>query len=403
VTIFFYRINAYFGIKEYAQLFMVNNIWSTLYLIWIGVLILIFVVSENIIRIRETKFRYNRVDTNRDDHPKQQLRNFIKDYDQLPTLTLDEFNQRVIRGMKLVIVGNMIFDISKWIKYHPGGAKILQRVIGTNITRDFFGNNRISSDQSESNFGEDEYDMYMSDQEQQKNQSDIIMKRNNNKKRGSMGETFANFIDVININKTLGKKSTRVSVHVHSRFATEKLATMVVATLSDENEKVDTPFIPQQFRQHYTSSYNKNQPPPQVDPPNLSPSIFHRCIITNIEIVTNNYQPDSPIVKKFNLRPIHKNDNFPYRKFLPGDYIEIMCDIDNQKIIRHYSPLLQEFSEDYQDEKNINETNKMDKMFWILVKIYKDGFMSKYLVSIEFININKIKSLINIFFFILLF
>lgn len=358
---------------------MVKKIWSTLYLIWIGILILIFVASENLIKVREIRFRYNRIDAGHDRHPKQQLRNYIKDYDQLPMLTLDEFNQRVIRGMKLVIVENMIFDISKWIRYHPGGAKILQRVIGTNITRDFFGNNNNSSDQSESNFGEDEYDVHMSDQDQKKN--DIIMKRNNNKKSGGMGETLANFIDVININKTLGKKSSRVSVHGHSRFATEKLATMVVAILSDENEKSFTPFIPQQYRQRYTSSYY--QPPPQVDPPNLSPSIFHRCIITNIEIVTNNYLTDSPIVKKFNLKSIHKNDNFPYRKFIPGDYIEIMCDIDNQKIIKHYCPLLQEFSEDYQEDKGISENNKVDKMFWILVKIYKDGFMSKYLVSIN--------------------
>ncbi|GES81430.1 heme peroxidase [Rhizophagus clarus] len=377
LIIVFSLINVYIGIKEYAQQFVVDKIWSILYSVWIGILIIIFVVSENIIRIREIKFRYNKIDSTRDNHPKQQLRDFIKDYDQLPMLTLDEFNQRVIRGMKLVILGNMIFDIGKWIKYHPGGAKILQRVIGTNITRDFFGSNN-GNDQTESNFEEDEYDVHTSDQEQKKN---LAAKRNNNKKRVGMGETFANFIDVININKTLGKKSSRVSVHSHSRFATKKLATMVVAILSDENEKSFTPFIPQPFKQHYTSSYN--QPPPQVDPPNLSPSIFHRCIITNIEIVTDNYQTDyqtdSPIVKKFNLKPIHKNDNFPYRKFIPGDYIEIMCDIDNQKIIRHYCPLLQEFSEDHQEDKNITETNKVDKMFWILVKIYKNGFMSKYL------------------------
>ena len=60
-----------------------------------------------------------------------------------------------------------------------------------------------------------------------------------------------------------------------------------------------------------------------------------------------------------------------------------LYDIDNQKIIRRYCPLLQEFSEEYQEDRNINENSKVDKMFWILVKIYKDGFMSKYLVSIK--------------------
>ena len=206
-------------------------------------------------------------------------------------------------------------------------------------------------------------------------ENQVITKRNNTKNDG-IGETFANLIDVININKTLGKKSSRVSVHSHSRYATEKLATMAVARLSDENEMGiiiarSQQLAPQQYQQHYTSQYYE----PQVDHPNISSSsTFRRCIITDIEIVTSNQHLNSPIVKKFTLKPIHKDDKFPYRRFIPGDYIEIMCDIDQQRIIRPYCPLSQEFSENYQED------NSSKKMFWILVKIYKDGFMSEYLV-----------------------
>src|SRR5581483_6624908 len=114
------------------------------YLVWVGALILIFIISENIFRVRDMSFRYSKFKNDRDiSRPKQMLRNLIKDYDQLPTLSLEEFNDRVIRGMKLVVVEKMIFDLGKWIEYHPGGAKILQRVIGTDVTNDFFGSDSI--------------------------------------------------------------------------------------------------------------------------------------------------------------------------------------------------------------------------------------------------------------------
>src|ERR1044072_776464 len=104
-------------------------------------LALVFIISENIFRIRDIRFRYPKDDTiiTRDGKLAQQLRYFIEDYDQLPVISLNEFNKRVISGVKLVLVENMVFDISKWIEYHPGGAKILQRVVGTEITHDFFG------------------------------------------------------------------------------------------------------------------------------------------------------------------------------------------------------------------------------------------------------------------------
>src|SRR6266480_3500013 len=41
-------------------------------------------------------------------------------------------------GANLVIAEGLVFDIHKWIPIHPGGQKILQRVVGTDITDDFF-------------------------------------------------------------------------------------------------------------------------------------------------------------------------------------------------------------------------------------------------------------------------
>ncbi|CAI2168967.1 20040_t:CDS:10 [Funneliformis geosporum] len=346
-------VNMYIGIKDFNnENNLIENHWSNIYLVWISLIVITFFVSENIFRVRNMKFLYTMVNENTR-VTDIRLQHFIRDYDQLPTMTLDEFNQRVIRGMKLVIVEGMIFDISKWMKYHPGGVKILQRVIGTDITKDFFHITHKNDDSQLSSSVDEEEFLIMNEKDQQISN---IIKRNSMNKRDK-NETFANFIDIINVNKFFGKKLSRVAVHSHSLYATTKLATLVIAKLFTEKEEIT--------ENNFDSSNS---------------SIFHRCIITNIEIVTShgNYQYDSPIVKKFTLKPIRKNDNFPVRTFIPGDYIEIMCYIDDQVIIRKYTPLLQEFSEENDEDVDRNNYH-LDRRFWILVKIYKDGFMSKYM------------------------
>ncbi|KAG0228061.1 hypothetical protein BGW41_003566 [Actinomortierella wolfii] len=56
-----------------------------------------------------------------------------------PKMTWNEINDRVLSGAKLVVVDDYVFDIRSWINSHPGGAKVLQRVIGTDITADLYG------------------------------------------------------------------------------------------------------------------------------------------------------------------------------------------------------------------------------------------------------------------------
>ncbi|CAG8622501.1 16680_t:CDS:2, partial [Funneliformis caledonium] len=63
-----------------------------------------------------------------------------KFYEHLPAISWSEFNQRVMTGANLVIAEGLVLDIHKWILIHPDGQKILQRVIGTDITNDFFFN-----------------------------------------------------------------------------------------------------------------------------------------------------------------------------------------------------------------------------------------------------------------------
>ncbi|KAG0343866.1 hypothetical protein BG004_004924 [Podila humilis] len=60
-------------------------------------------------------------------------------------ITWDTINNRVNSGAKLVVVDDYVFDIREWIPSHPGGQKVLERVIGTDITEDFYGHSGFSS------------------------------------------------------------------------------------------------------------------------------------------------------------------------------------------------------------------------------------------------------------------
>ncbi|CAG8660875.1 8481_t:CDS:2, partial [Racocetra fulgida] len=66
-------------------------------------------------------------------------------------------------------------------------------------------------------------------------------------------------------------------------------------------------------------------------------------------------------VKKFIFQAVDPNDSIP--KITPGDYIEIMCHIKGQVVIRCY---------------NLFKL-KSPKCFYIIIKIYNEGLMSSYL------------------------
>ncbi|CAM9649657.1 unnamed protein product [Chrysoparadoxa australica] len=57
----------------------------------------------------------------------------------LKTLTMEEFNDKVLQGEKWVIVNEMVVDIAGYAKVHPGGSKIIKESIGTDITREIKG------------------------------------------------------------------------------------------------------------------------------------------------------------------------------------------------------------------------------------------------------------------------
>jgi hypothetical protein len=272
-------------------------------------------------------------------------------------------------GANLVIAQGLVFDIHKWIPIHPGGQKILQRVIGTDITDDFF------FDPSTKTVINSNFSKRYSEKANQNSISvltDNMYREKNQNEDTKKPSSVANAVDMIN---ATAFRNRRVAMHRHSKFATSKLASMVIARVVDpvdEGFSVHSPSSPssptlapnkqQKLKDINISILNSNNDLNDLQQPTpYSPYIFRRYILTNIETVSRN--DSTKPVKKFTFQVIHPKDRLP--KFLPGDYIEIMSYANNHVIIRPYTPL----------------QGPTENSFCILVKVYNDGAMSQHLVS----------------------
>jgi cytochrome b involved in lipid metabolism len=59
----------------------------------------------------------------------------------LPALVInvDEFERRLHNGEKLVILDDLVLDVSEFYKVHPGGKFVIQHTVGTDIAKFFYG------------------------------------------------------------------------------------------------------------------------------------------------------------------------------------------------------------------------------------------------------------------------
>ncbi|GBB83501.1 hypothetical protein RclHR1_10200008 [Rhizophagus clarus] len=350
--------NIYLGMIQYDTKFRGNNsnrpyIWA--YTGWLVMFGFVITASEFYYRIRNMQFLWPAKTT---DEMSRRIRDCIPDkvYENLPSITWNEFNQRVMTGASLVIAEGLVFDIHRWIPIHPGGQKILKRVIGTDITNDFFFDPSVVTvinKNFETEYGE------KSNQNSISVLTDNMYRDKTIQKEGiRKPHSVANAVDMINATAFRDK---RVAMHRHSKFATAKIATMVVARIIDpieENGSMRSPSVSSP-KQKLNDSINLEDLNELQQPLPYPPSIFRRYILSNIETVSRN--DAEKLVKKFTFQVIHPKDRLP--KFFPGDYIEIMSEANNHIVIRPYTPL----------------QGPTENSFCILVKIYKDGAMSQHL------------------------
>ncbi|CAJ0908830.1 7945_t:CDS:2, partial [Entrophospora sp. SA101] len=120
--------------------------YKVAYLIWITVIIATFIFGEYWWNWKGTwKWKYTLLNFKEENEEGNNKKSIIslhitkECFDKLPEFTWREVNERVQCGAYLVVCDGFIVSMRKWIKVHPGGAKILEHVIGTDITNDFFG------------------------------------------------------------------------------------------------------------------------------------------------------------------------------------------------------------------------------------------------------------------------
>ncbi|CAJ0825833.1 11800_t:CDS:10 [Entrophospora sp. SA101] len=254
---------------------------------------------------------------------------WIKDLDKLPEFTWREVNERVQRGAYLVVCDGFVVSMRKWIKVHPGGAKILERVIGTDITNDFFGYKgdeiiehiivpeikTVPTGMSTSVLGQ---------------YTNILHERI--KKYTTQRNSLAQIVDDMNVKYFL---KAPLAIHPHSLFAIKKIARMIVAKLKENPDVVESPTAPI-----------------------FGPKILN---INNEEGGLN----DEEIAKQDTVFRI-KFRRYKLTSKAPINgrhYIEVQSRIKGQVVIRSYTPI----------EGSIAQS------FSIFVKVYPDGLMSRHL------------------------
>ncbi|KAG5175777.1 hypothetical protein JKP88DRAFT_270964 [Tribonema minus] len=57
----------------------------------------------------------------------------------LPTYTMEEFNDRVLQGEKWLIVNDAVVNVEEYQKVHPGGSKVMKESIGLDVTKEILG------------------------------------------------------------------------------------------------------------------------------------------------------------------------------------------------------------------------------------------------------------------------
>lgn len=54
-------------------------------------------------------------------------------------MTIEDFNTRITKGEKLVILDDLVLNVAKFMSNHPGGAFLISQNIGRDVAKFFYG------------------------------------------------------------------------------------------------------------------------------------------------------------------------------------------------------------------------------------------------------------------------
>ncbi|KAF9990803.1 hypothetical protein BGZ75_009494 [Mortierella antarctica] len=396
-------VNIYFGLVAYNA--PLSIIYA--YFAYLGALVLFVLVYH----YRWHKSGYTVKGTRR-----IMVQDFLNRDDEkhgLSKNSMDDKKPLLSSWAKLVVVDSFVFDIREWISSHPGGAKVLERVIGTDITTDFYGHASVMGAKAATRGDTTELQEFCSTRSRPTSQAssdsvqliglhEVVGQLRPYKKASNLPKVLAmfdenshnppdarrqsynrrsfflpqsefpilpvekkslfdriidkvmglsNYLDRLNIRMVEGNGEGRqmaraLPSHAHSARAIQRLARYCIGVV-DSNET-----SPQALRRR--SSVN-------VDPSRM---IFKRYILTSKTTLSSDIAARP--VRRFTFRPSLKDPVLRQKAskfFMPGEYIEIQCRVDDQISTRSYTPI----------------EGSIDDEFAIYVKIYSDGLVSKFL------------------------
>ncbi|CAG8745629.1 6337_t:CDS:10, partial [Dentiscutata erythropus] len=312
------RFHQVFGIDTFCLSYGYDSYrWKVAYFCWMAIIIIAFLVGE-LWWLSEGNFQKSFFRNKSICEQKMKMLSYInyEDYANLPEFTWEEINERVQRGAYLVVCDGFVVDILDWAYSHPGGSKILVNVIGTDITNDFYNTHqRIDIDEEI-----DSPEVLLIPKDiSSGNIPSVLTKYLSHLQGVSLPRklsTISRLID--NINKMYYLK-TPLAQHNHSRFATQRMASMVIGKVVEkrhltinDNCSFSTFSTIQESEKTY-SELNRTFIIKNIQ--------FHRYKLTNKVMVNANVK--YPVIR-FTFSRIHQDENvIGNQKFLPGHYIEM--------------------------------------------------------------------------------
>ncbi|PJF18076.1 hypothetical protein PSACC_02096, partial [Paramicrosporidium saccamoebae] len=61
------------------------------------------------------------------------------DVTSVPKMSFKQIREKVSQGMQLVVIDDLVYDVSAFLDRHPGGANILKAYVGRDATSAFNG------------------------------------------------------------------------------------------------------------------------------------------------------------------------------------------------------------------------------------------------------------------------
>ncbi|CAG8542019.1 2813_t:CDS:10 [Paraglomus occultum] len=354
--------NQYLGIQLYAELYSINfEPYGIAYAVYTSFVILLFLLAQ-LWKTTNGGFisKFQRKKPVSEGKETLQVHVANEKLVGLPEWSWDEVNERVQRGAFLVVCDGFVADIRKWFNEHPGGTKILERVIGTDITNDFYNTHKLTQQEDEDD-GLQDVQIYCHEQPAPL-VSPILGKYSQLWQHHNIHSSFrqrklSKVIDSTNMN-LFHKLRAPIAKHTHSAFATVQFSKMIVAKIADDHYSVASDEDSTRFE-----SYFRPQSHPYFEQDlakNPGRRVFRRYQLSDKTWV--NASEQYPVIK-FTFTKIHQSQRFVGDRFLPGDYVELQARVKEQVVVRSYTPL----------------EGRMSTSFSIYVKVYPTGLMSRHL------------------------